>query len=204
MMGDIRFYVVGCYIPPSNLETLTHINKTWCACPKGVHPILVVNLNINLCAPRTEHKETIAKQVDAMDLIDLSRHFYQRSGTWLQERWILRMRREVRWVSSQWDYFLGRETNGRRFQHVSIKMPCYYSNHCALAAVIYAEGVGELKRYRNGPSGSPSPSPGPRMQLNTKYKDLQWDVVPPHEGAPRQQLDHRKDVENHQSSRIAT
>jgi hypothetical protein len=61
MMSDIRFYIVGCYIPPSDLETLTHINKAWHACPAGAHPILVGNLNINLCAPRMERKETIAK-----------------------------------------------------------------------------------------------------------------------------------------------
>jgi hypothetical protein len=27
MMGAIQFYVVGCYIPPSDLETLTHIEQ---------------------------------------------------------------------------------------------------------------------------------------------------------------------------------
>ncbi len=88
MMGDTRFYIVGCYIPPSNLETLTHIDKAWCACPTGAHPILVGGLNINLCAPRTAREETIAKQVDAMDLVDLSRHFYQRSGTQLRGWWM--------------------------------------------------------------------------------------------------------------------
>jgi hypothetical protein len=75
MMGDIRFYVVGCYIPPSSLETLTHIDKAWCACPMSTNPILVCNLNINLPAPRTDYEETIAMQVDAMDLVDLSRQF---------------------------------------------------------------------------------------------------------------------------------
>jgi hypothetical protein len=52
------------------------------------------------------------------------------------------MRREGRWISSQCDYFLGRETNRRRFQCVSIQMPCYHSDHRALVAVIYAEGGG--------------------------------------------------------------
>ena len=54
MMGAVRFYVVGCYIPPSDLETLTYIDKAWHACPTGVHPILAGDLNINLRAPRTE------------------------------------------------------------------------------------------------------------------------------------------------------
>ncbi len=63
------------------------IDKAWRACPTGAHPIVVGNLSINLFAPCMERKETIAKQVDAMDLADLSRHFYQRSGTWRRGRW---------------------------------------------------------------------------------------------------------------------
>jgi hypothetical protein len=80
MMGAIQFFVVGCYIPPSDLETLTDVDKAWRTCPAGAHPILVGNLNFNFCAPCTEQEETIAKQVDAMGLVDMSRHFCQRSG----------------------------------------------------------------------------------------------------------------------------
>jgi hypothetical protein len=115
MMRSTQFFVVGCYIPPSDLETLACINKAWRECPKGAHPILVGNLNLNLCALHTKREEMIAKQVDAMDLVDMSRHFCQRSGTRLQGRWTWRMRREGRWISSQCDYFLGRETDHRRF-----------------------------------------------------------------------------------------
>ena len=115
MMGSTRFFVVGFYIPPSDLETLAYINKAWCECPKGAHPILVGDLNLNLRAPRTEREETIAEQVDAMNLVDMSRHFCQRSGNRLRGRWTWRMRREARWISSQCNYFLGRETNRRRF-----------------------------------------------------------------------------------------
>jgi hypothetical protein len=115
IMGSTRFFVVGCYIPPSDLETLACIDKAWRECPKGAHPILVGDLNLNLRAPRSKREETIAKQVDAMDLVDMSRHFCQCSGTRLRGRWTWRMRREGRWISSQCDYFLGRETNRRRF-----------------------------------------------------------------------------------------
>ncbi len=48
MMGSTRFFVVGCYIPPSDLETLAYIDKAWRECPKGAHPILVGDLNLNL------------------------------------------------------------------------------------------------------------------------------------------------------------
>ena len=79
MMGSIRYFVVGCYIPPSDLEALACIDKAWCECPKGAHSILVGDLNLNLRAPYTEREETIAEQVDAMDLVNMSRHFRQSS-----------------------------------------------------------------------------------------------------------------------------
>jgi hypothetical protein len=148
MIGACQFYVVGCYIPPLDLTTLTFVKKAWSECPHGTHPILVSNLNINLRTPRTEHEETIAEQVEIMGLVNMSRHFCHRSGKRLRGRWTWRMRRGGRWISSQCDYFLGRETDRRRFRRVSVQMPRYYSNHCALVAVIYAEGGGELKRYQ--------------------------------------------------------
>jgi hypothetical protein len=120
MMGSIQFYIVGCYIPPSNLETLACIDKAWRKCHKGAHPILVGDLNINLRAPRTAREEMIAEQVDAMDLVNMSRHFCQCSGKRLWGRWTWRMRREGRWISSQCDYFLGRETDRWRFRRVSV------------------------------------------------------------------------------------
>ncbi len=106
---------MGCYIPPSDLTALTCVDKAWSECPRGAHPILVGNLSINLRAPRMEHEETIAEQVEIMGLVDMSRHFCHRSGKRLWGRWTWRMRRGGRWISSQCNYFLGRETNCRRF-----------------------------------------------------------------------------------------
>jgi hypothetical protein len=48
--------------------------------------------------PVHRRKETIAKMVDAMDLVDLSRHIYQFLGTWLRGRWRWQMRREGRFL----------------------------------------------------------------------------------------------------------
>jgi hypothetical protein len=73
MMGSIRFFVVGCYIPPNDLEALVCVDKAWCECPAGAHPNLIGDLNVNPRAPSTEREEMIAKQVDAMDLVDMSR-----------------------------------------------------------------------------------------------------------------------------------
>jgi len=113
MMGSTQFFVVGCYIPPSDLETVVCINKAGRECLKGAHPILVGDLNLNLQAPRSEREDTIAEQVDVMNLFNMSRHFCQHLGSRLWGRWTWWMRREGRWISSQCNYFLGRETNRR-------------------------------------------------------------------------------------------
>ncbi len=63
-------------------------------------------------------------------------------------------------------------------------MPCYHSDHCALVAVIYAEGGEELKRYRRRMQQFPLSLPcGPRTQLDAGYKELLQHVVcsPPRE-----------------------
>jgi hypothetical protein len=90
------------------------------------------------------------------------------------------MRREGRWISSQCDYFLGRETDRRRFWCISVRMPCYHSDHRALVAVIYAEGGEELKRYRRRTQRFPLSLPrGPRTQLDAGYEELLQHVVQP-------------------------
>jgi hypothetical protein len=59
-------------------------------------------------------------------------------------------------------------------------MPCYYSNHCALVAIIHAGGGEELKRYRRRTQRLPISLPrGPRKQLDAEYEELQRDVVRP-------------------------
>ena len=50
IVGSTQFFVVGCYIPPSDLATLTCVEVAWRKCPAGAHPILVSNLNLDLCA----------------------------------------------------------------------------------------------------------------------------------------------------------
>jgi hypothetical protein len=76
--GSYQFFAVGCYIPPNNLSTLTTIKQAWNECPRGHIPLLLGNLNVNLCSPRDERDEQIAKVVeDMMGLTDLSPHFRQ-------------------------------------------------------------------------------------------------------------------------------
>ncbi len=171
---------MGCYILPSDLETLTYIDKAWSACPTGAHPILARDLNINLRAPRTEQEKTIAEQMNSMKLVDMSRHFCQRSRKRLRGKWVWQMGRTGRWISSQCNYFLGRETNRRRLWRISVRMPCYYFDHCALVSVIYAEGGEELKRYQWRAQQFPLSLPhGPHKLLDAEYQELLRDVVWP-------------------------
>ncbi len=75
--GATRWYILGCYIPLTNLTILTHANEVWQACPKGYFPILLGDLNVNLTAPCNERNNRIPEQVDTMALIDMTSHFCQ-------------------------------------------------------------------------------------------------------------------------------
>ncbi len=138
VMGVERYYAMGCYIPPNNLTTVTHVEGAWNDCPKGNILILLGDLNINLMSPRNEQDETIAEQVqDVMGLIDVSCQFKQRRQAKARGQWTCWMRRGGGWVSSQCDYFLGREIDRRRFCSVALQMPCHHnSHHCTVVAKI--------------------------------------------------------------------
>ncbi len=116
VIGSQRFYTVGCYIPPTDLSTLAQVEQALNECLQGHTPLLIGDLNINLCAPRDEKDEQIAEVVeDVCGLTDLSKHFCQQSRGHTRGRWMWRMRRGRRWVTSQCDYFLGWATNRRKF-----------------------------------------------------------------------------------------
>ena len=80
VLGAMRWYSIGCYIPPNDLTTLMCVKQAWQACPKGCLPIMLGNLNINLAALRDERDKTIAELVDTMALVDISSHICQRRG----------------------------------------------------------------------------------------------------------------------------
>jgi hypothetical protein len=164
--GATRWYIMGCYIPPTDLTTLMHVDEAWRACPKGCLPILFGDLNVNLSAPCNKCNNTIAKQVDAMALINMSSHFRQRHGRRSRVRWTWRMRRGRQWVSSQCDYVLGRETDlGRWFWRVSIERLFVMTPTIMLLLLKFAQGEGG--RWRSIESGTvvfPTKSPGDPVQ----------------------------------------
>jgi hypothetical protein len=91
--GATRWYILWCYILPNNLTALTYVKQVWLACPRGCIPILLRDLNVNLAAPCNKHNKTIAKQVDAMALVNMSNHFCQQCGRGFWGSWTLQMRR---------------------------------------------------------------------------------------------------------------
>ncbi len=142
ILGATRWYIMGCYILPNDLTTLTHVKQAWQACPRGCLPILLGNLNVNLAAPRNKRDKMIAQQVDAMALVDMSSHFCQCCGRNSGGRWTWRMRRGRHWVSSQstmsWG---GQPTLGDGFgASASGCLFCHNSDHCALVAKICSGG----------------------------------------------------------------
>jgi hypothetical protein len=182
--GGKRYYAVECYIPPTNLTTLEHVEAAWIECPKGRIPILLGDLNIKLASPRNERDELIAEHVgDNMGLVNMSCHFRQCRWTRAQGRWTWRMRRGGRWVSFQCDYFLGREIDHRRFHNISLRMPSHHdSDHCAIIAKFYSADQKKMKVYRQRRHCFPIKLPrGPQRELETLFEKLCMDVVPPPE-----------------------
>jgi hypothetical protein len=122
--GSQCFYVMGCYILPTNLSTLPQVEQALNECPNGHTPLLIGDLYVNLCTPRDGRDEQIAEVVeDVCGLTDLSKHFLQQSRGHTRGRWTWRMKIGRRWVTSHCDYFLGRTTDHRKFQSIRLHTP---------------------------------------------------------------------------------
>ena len=180
--GEDRFYVVGCYIPPSDRVTLEQVRSAWANCPKGCIPMLLGDLNVNLESPRDERDEEIAEECGFRGLTDMSQHFAQRHRRLMQGRWTWRMVRRGRVISSRPDYFLAREKDRCRFQNVAFRMPRHHdSDHRAIVATLYARGPRKLKQYRRRRSRFPVRLQrwGPRTEMETMFEVLQTSVEAP-------------------------
>jgi hypothetical protein len=181
-MGSQRFYAVGCYILPTNLSTLPQVKQALNKCPQGHTPLLIGDLNVNLCAPRDERDEQIAEVVeDVCGLTDLSKHFCQQSRGHTRGRWMWRMRRGRRWVTSQCDYFLGQATNRSKYCSIRLCTPYnHVSDHQLIITTIRAGNAAKMTAYRERLAKFPVKLPwGPQDELTTLFKVLHLDVVAP-------------------------
>ena len=77
-----RYYIVGYYIPPSNIAgtTLMCIEQAMAQMPKGCTPLIVGvgDLNVYLDYPRNDWDKAIADAMDAHDVSYFTRHFGHR------------------------------------------------------------------------------------------------------------------------------
>jgi hypothetical protein len=168
VLGATRWYIVGCYIPPNDLTTITHVKQAWQAYPRGYLPIFLGDLNINLAAPRDERNETIAKQVDTMVLVDMSSHFCQCSM--LREKF----RGEMDMVDEEGEtvglysmQLRPREGNQPGAMVLARQPECHFVTIPIIALLLpkFAQGGGG--RWQSTGSGigvSPSRSPGDPVQ----------------------------------------
>ena len=81
-IGTYHYYVVECYIPPSNVAgtTLMCIEQAMAQMPKGCTPLIVGDLNVYLDYPRNDRDKAIADAMDAHDVSYFTRHFGHRRG----------------------------------------------------------------------------------------------------------------------------
>ena len=77
VMCKDHYYVLGVYIPPSDLTILVYAKNAWHWCPRECRPLLINDLNINLEFPPNERDKEIAEQMDAMDLVCMTQQFRQ-------------------------------------------------------------------------------------------------------------------------------
>jgi hypothetical protein len=85
--GEMRFYVVGAYLLPSDPGTaLLHIEQAWKECPNGCEPILLGDLNANILIPRDERQDAIVEMCDSMALVSMADQFLATSPAWKSGR----------------------------------------------------------------------------------------------------------------------
>ena len=59
----VRYYIVGCYLPPDDLETLEYVKKAWEQRPLDAIPLLMGDINVNLDNPENKRDDIIAEQL---------------------------------------------------------------------------------------------------------------------------------------------
>ncbi len=117
--GGTKFYVVGCYVAPTDGDTGGHVHAALADCPKGWTPLVLGDFNADLCNPATRRADALANVINENNLVDLAHHFEQRQTKQrVGKRWTWRQRRQGRWFYSQPDYFLEREQDQRLFWQV--------------------------------------------------------------------------------------
>ena len=89
--GEARYYVVGCYLPPSDKEgkNLDDVVDALDKMPEGCIPMLLGDLNVDLDVPWNEQEAKVAAAMDHHGMVCASKHFTvrRRKRCKLRGRW---------------------------------------------------------------------------------------------------------------------
>ncbi len=77
IMGGVRFFVIGAYIPPADTTGVDDLHAAWATCPLTCKPLLLGDLNINFGSLQTSREEAIADLLDDIHLVDMSQKYVQ-------------------------------------------------------------------------------------------------------------------------------
>lgn len=180
LTGKHRYYVVGCYVPPSEMDTFDHVESAWGQCPKGFTPILMGDLNVDLETPSDERDDRVAEWCDTQDITCMSRHFRQRRRKRARGRWTWSQRRLGRWISSHPDYVLTTPRGRRRLRRVTITWPRHHDTDHHMIRVLLQEGsVRKLTEYRRRRTRFPLTIEGPQTELEKQFEELKSTMEKP-------------------------
>ena len=159
-----RFFVVGCYFPPSDKEGKARrlVEQALRDKPVGSMPLVIRDLNANLDAPWSRRETIFVQAMREHGLECASRHFRVCHGRHLRGRWTWRQVKEGatrlgdrRWVRSRPDYIPVLEAEQKRVKNFRWVFPTTTTPTTAPSSSEY--GAGGDSSATCG-SGRPSPS----------------------------------------------
>ncbi len=72
VMGGVRFFVMGAYIPPADTTGVDDLRDAWDKRPANCKPLLLGDLNINFGSPRSKREEIIVDLIEEINLANIS------------------------------------------------------------------------------------------------------------------------------------
>jgi hypothetical protein len=72
VMGGVRFFVMGAYIPPADKTGVDDLCDAWGKCPANCKLLLLGDLNINFGSPRSKWEEIIVDLIEEINLANIS------------------------------------------------------------------------------------------------------------------------------------
>ena len=126
--GARRWYIVGAYIAPEDMETMERVVAAIGKKPRGAELMVAGDFNADIAAPEGNRRaENITTDIATAGLEDMAQHFMPRGRRWCRDRRMWDIRRKGQVVRSWTDYILG--TDSRMFKNVAVRDPRNNSDH---------------------------------------------------------------------------